>query len=404
MTSPAKAARLGNHTLLISSGSTPRGGESVYLKHGPVMLIRSQNVRMNQLDLSDAAFISNEIDADMRRSVVQRGDVFLNITGASIGRVAMFDLPDVRANVNQHVCIIRPKPEELDSKYLLYYLSGPQMQRDINDRHQHGGTRQALTFSQIADFEIPLPPLPEQRRIAAILDQADRVRRKRQAALALTDQFLRSTFLEMFGDPVRNPKKWEMVDLGSIAEVQGGLQVTSKRASCPLEVPYLRVANVYRDRLDLTEIKTIRVTEAERNRVALRAGDILVVEGHGNREEIGRCAVWDGSIEPCVHQNHLIRVRVNATLSLPEYISAFVNSPAGRRQLFGSSNTTSGLNTISTSTVKETAVLLPPIADQRRFVAARHQWMRSCSTMIRSADACDDLFSTLVQRAFRGEL
>lgn len=122
----------------------------------------------------------------------------------------------------------RPKPAELDAQYLSYYLSGPQMQRDINDRHQHGGTRQALTFSQISDFEFPLPSLPEQRRIAAILDQADGVRRKRQAALALTNQFLRSTFLEMFGDPVRNPKGWEVVRVSDFTNVTGGFAFKSE--------------------------------------------------------------------------------------------------------------------------------------------------------------------------------
>src|ERR1041385_7228156 len=165
-------SRLGPLSLLISSGSTPLGGEAVYLDSGPVALIRSQNVRMNALDLSDVAFISEELNDGMQRSVVARGDVLLNITGASIGRVAHFD-SEQRANVNQHVCIIRPKPGVLESRYLTYFLSSPEIQHDINNRHQHGGTRQALTFSQIANFEIPVPQFSDQRRIADILDEAD---------------------------------------------------------------------------------------------------------------------------------------------------------------------------------------------------------------------------------------
>ena len=78
-------ARLGEVTSHISSGSTPRGGQSVYLDDGPVMLVRSQNVHMNRLVLDDVAFISDEINSQMKRSVVQRNDVLLNITGASIG-------------------------------------------------------------------------------------------------------------------------------------------------------------------------------------------------------------------------------------------------------------------------------------------------------------------------------
>ena len=151
-------ALLGDITSHVSSGSTPRGGDKTYLDEGPVMFIRSQHVHMNQLRLDDVSYISNEVDAQMKRSRVQRGDVLLNITGASIGRVAAFDLPDVRANVNQHVCIIRPVPSRLSSRYLEYFLSRDEFQRKI-DRMQHGGTRQALTFAQIRTFKIPLPPV-----------------------------------------------------------------------------------------------------------------------------------------------------------------------------------------------------------------------------------------------------
>ena len=109
---PSEKQRLGELTYLISSGSTPLGGERAYVRNGPVAFIRSQNVRMNSLDLSDVAYISGEVDNAMRRSQVKFNDVLLNITGASIGRVAVFDLPSIRANVNQHVCIVRPDPKD----------------------------------------------------------------------------------------------------------------------------------------------------------------------------------------------------------------------------------------------------------------------------------------------------
>jgi len=159
------------------------------------------------------------------------------------------------------------------------------------------------------------------------------------------------------------------VTLGEVADVQGGLQVTRKRASLPIEVPYLRVANVYRDRLDLAEMKTMRVTEPELSRVSLKRGDILVVEGHGNPLEIGRTSVWDGSIEPCIHQNHLIRVRMRNGSAIPHYVSTFLNSPVGRRQLIKAGRTTSGLNTINITNVRELQVPLPPLPEQKRIAA-----------------------------------
>ena len=120
-----------------------------------------------------------------------------------------------------------------------------------------------LRTSELLELEIPLPPLAEQRRIAAVLARADRLRRLRRYALELSAGYLQAVFGEMFGDPVTNPKGWEVWPLGELGEVFGGLQISAKRNLLPLKKPYLRVANVYRDHLVLNEIKEISLTEAE---------------------------------------------------------------------------------------------------------------------------------------------
>ncbi|NEP54485.1 MAG: restriction endonuclease subunit S, partial [Moorea sp. SIO3C2] len=183
-----------------------------------------------------------------------------------------------------------------------------------------------------------------------------------------------------------------------------GLQVTSKRKNNPMEIPYLRVANVYRDRLVLDEIKTIRVTEQEAKRTYLQTGDILIVEGHGNSTEIGRSSVWDGSIPNCSHQNHLIRVRIDAEKADSIYMSTFLNSPGGRRQLKKLGKTTSGLNTISTSNVKATKVLLPPLSEQENFVKYRQGIINSLNDYESYLYGLNYIFNSLLQKAFRGEL
>jgi type I restriction enzyme S subunit len=155
--------------------------------------------------------------------------------------------------------------------------------------------------------------------------------------------------------------------LGECGEVQGGLQVSRKRQSLPIQRPYLRVANVYRDRLDLSEVKTIQTTELEATRTRLQQGDLLFVEGHANPNEVGRVAVWDGSIADCLHQNHLIRVRLNPGVLLPAFAVKWFNSPSGARHFRRAGNTTSGLNTISASTGRSAPTPLPSIAEQRRI-------------------------------------
>ena len=136
----------------------------------------------------------------------------------------------------------------------------------------------------------------------------------------------------------------------------------------PYSIPYLRVANVYRGYLNLLEIKKINCTEKELQRTELKKGDLLVVEGHGNPLEIGRVAVWDEEIKPCIHQNHLIRIRPDFNKIKPEFLSFYLNSPIGRRSLLKAAKTTSGLNTISSSQVKDVKVPIYKIKDQENFV------------------------------------
>lgn len=244
----------------------------------------------------------------------------------------------------------------------------------------------------------------EQRRIAAILDQAETLRTQRRTALALLDSLTQSLFLDMFGDPVTNPKGWSMSTIGDLAEVQGGLQVTSARKNLPVEVPYLRVANVYRGFLDLSEIKTIRATPAEIQRTTLVKNDLLLVEGHGNPNEIGRAALWNGEIEQCVHQNHLIRARFDCNKVEPVFASEYVNSPGGRQHLLRAGKSTSGLNTISVSNVRETPIALPPLAIQQNFTTRIQSIESLKATHRRALAALDELFASLQQRAFAGEL
>ncbi|MDP1624273.1 MAG: restriction endonuclease subunit S [bacterium] len=165
--------KLEGFTSLVSSGSTPLGGSNVYTASG-IRFIRSQNVLMNKFDFSDIAFISEEIYNSMKRTFVKRNDVLLNITGASIGRVACYQ-DEIFANVNQHVCIIRCKPEKLNPIYLSYFLSMPSFQEKFIT-NQSGATRQALNFEQIKDFNISVPPLSLQEEFAGVVGRVESLR------------------------------------------------------------------------------------------------------------------------------------------------------------------------------------------------------------------------------------
>ena len=158
-----KYVKLGEILKLIGSGITPKGGRNVYQNTG-IIFIRSQNVYPNKLMLDDVAYINEQIDEKMKRSRIKPNDVLLNITGASIGRATY--IPEIfpRANVNQHVCILRFSPDEVYSKYISSFLNSPQGQSYINSI-QIGATRQALNYSQINNFPVPLTSINEQHKI-----------------------------------------------------------------------------------------------------------------------------------------------------------------------------------------------------------------------------------------------
>lgn len=166
-----KKSKLGDFALLVTSGSTPKGGSESYLKEG-VPLIRSQNVLWNELRLEDVVFISEETHKNMKRSQLNNRDVLLNITGASIGRSVVYRGADFEANVNQHVCIIRLN-EYINPYYLSYYFANEEFQKNVVNKNI-GATRQAFNYTQIKNFDILVPDLSLQNTFEDKVKQVDK--------------------------------------------------------------------------------------------------------------------------------------------------------------------------------------------------------------------------------------
>ena len=173
MTSEWENVKLGNVTSKIGSGSTPRGGSKVYLKDGEYALFRSQNVLNNSFSKNGLVYIDSEAAKKLQNVNIERSDVLLNITGDSVARVCKAPCEYLPARVNQHVAIIRTIPSKLDSSYLNYYLNSRSMQNYMLTIASAGATRNALTKGMIEDFDISVPPLQTQKKIAHILSTLD---------------------------------------------------------------------------------------------------------------------------------------------------------------------------------------------------------------------------------------
>jgi type I restriction enzyme S subunit len=174
--------------------------------------------------------------------------------------------------------------------------------------------------------------------------------------------------------PYPTPAGWVWLRIGSIFEVAGGIQKTPAREPRSNPYPYLGVGNVYRGRLDLSNIKQFELLPGELERRRLESGDILVIEGNGSFNEIGRCAKWTGEIADCVHQNHVIRCRP-CDMRITDFILLFLNSPKGIEIMQRLAITSSGLYSLSVGKIRQIEIPLPPLAEQRRIVAKVHELM-----------------------------
>ena len=326
-----------------------------------IPLVRVTDISKNHFDSTNLYRISASLDEEFARSRIEGGEILLSIQG-TVGRVAIAPPEMKGANISRTIAIISPD-ERVNRQYLYHYL---RRLGDASGFYISGTTRASLNISELRSIEIPLSSLEEQRRIAAILDKASAIRSCSEKATRNAADIKASLFDEAFIAHGRHGH-WEQLALGELCDVQGGLQVTSARSAMPIRVPYLRVANVLRGRLDLAEIKEIKCSQPELDRTRLQSKDLLVVEGHGNPNEIGRVAMWTEQPGEMVHQNHLIRVRTKASSLVPEFLCFYLNSRIGRRHLLKRANTTSGLNTISTSVVKSAPIIVPPVDEQRSF-------------------------------------
>ena len=198
------------------------------------------------------------------------------------------------------------------------------------------------------------------------------------------------------------PEGWTWATVEQIGEVTGGLTKNSKRGELPLKMPYLRVANVYAGELRLDDVEHIGCTEAELPRTLLKPGDLLVVEGNGSIDQIGRSAVWDGQIARCLHQNHLIKVRF-AERVMADWVQTWLQSPHGRQEIVNCASSTSGLHTLSISKIEAIRV---PVAGLTEMAAALGMIASAGqpAEQIGEFGAVGDLRQSILAAAFRGEL
>jgi type I restriction enzyme S subunit len=296
--------------------------------------------------------------------------------------------------------VLSPRTKHVDQDYF-YHLLGSPIVYAAFERLAAGAVVKNLNSELVRGVRVPLPPLSEQRRIADILDKADAIRRKRKEAIALPADLLRSAFLEMFGDPVTNPKGWPLHSVSDLCEnKQYG---TAEKANKNREgAPVLRMNNLtYSGAIDLAELKWVPLSDAERAKLDLRDGDVLFNRVN-SRELVGKTAVWHHG-NGYTFAGYLIRLRMKREV-LGDYVAAAMNMPSMKRVLMRIAKPSINMANISGTDLSRVKIPLPPLTEQRKYRQVCRHVCGWRAHLEEHAHATSALFDSLVQRAFRGEL
>lgn len=381
-----------------TSGGTPSRKNQSYYQNGTIPWVKSGELENNIITTSEE-FITEEGLLNSSAKIFPAGTLLIALYGATIGKLAFLGID---AATNQAVCGIFQN-ENVALKYLYYYLL---FQRPNLIKQGVGGAQPNISQTILKKLEISYPDsITEQERIVTRIEELFSELDKAVETLQTTKQQL-AVYRQAVYSSVYSGIT-ELRPITDFFEITGGLTKNSKRSELPIKMPYLRVANVYYNRLDLNEINNIGVTESEVERTLLEKNDLLFVEGNGSKSQIGRVAIWDGSIEQCLHQNHIIKGRPLGNM-LPEYALFYLISGGGRNQITDIAKSTSGLYTLSTNKVKNLQIPVCNITKQQQVINEIASRLSICESIEQTVDTAlaqaDAMRQSILKQAFEGAL
>jgi len=341
-------------------------------------------------------------DAPSRaRKQIQVNDVLVSTVRPNLNAVAI--VPEwLDAEIaSTGFCVLRANPDAMNARFLYYRVRTPEFVRFLCDRTT-GASYPAVTDGIVKHAPVPLPSLPEQVRIVEILDAAEKLRQLREQAYRRTACLIPALFHEMFGDPATNPKGWPIVP---VREVMTTCEygTSTKGNDEGRGIPVLRMGNVtVGGYLDVSDLKHVELQEAEKGKYLLQAGDVLFNRTN-SRELVGKTGMWDGRF-PAVAASYFIRLRFDDKKEHPQHFTTFMNLPNMKRELAAMARGAVGQANINGKELQAIRFPLPPIKLQREFAARVVGVQAMEANQVSSRRRLDDLFQSLLHRAFRGEL
>ncbi len=353
---------------------------------GGVPYVRPSEIVGDSIDLPNIKRTSTAIAERYKRSTLETGDLLISIVG-TLGKLAIVPPELNDGNITQSSARIRLDKSKADLRYVKQVLSSSFASRQY-DRHRLGTGVPRLNIHHVRDLLIPLPPLEEQRRIAAILDKADELRTKRREAIAKLDTLAQSIFIDMFGDPAKNPLDWSEVALGDITELLSGFAFKSAQFGDEIGLPVVRIRDVKRGYSE-----TYFDGEYDPKYI-IDDGDLLIgMDGEFNRE------TWSGG--QALLNQRVCKLEADQNSLDQRYLHHFL--PQALKEIErGTSFAT--VKHISAKQIRAIRIPLPPLETQLKFASLVKLVEQDTSRYKEQISRLNTLSSSLQQRAFKGEL
>lgn len=349
-------------------------------------------------------FINQSKFNELKRFILSPGDLIMSCSG-TMGKIAIVPNGVKTGIINQALLKLTPS-EKIDINYLKYWLESESFQFTLNENTHGAAIKNVASVSVLKAIEIPLPPLAEQKRIAAILDNADAIRRKRQQAIQLADDFLSAVFLEMFGDPVTNPKGWETKTIDQLISdekyaLKRGPFGGALKKEIFIEKGYLVYEQYHALNGDFTYQRYFIDEKKfqELKGFEVKPKDIIVSCSGVN---LGRLAeVPPGSPVGIINQA-LMKITLNERVMLNELFIDIFSNPSFKTAFYGDFRGAAIPNFPPMSTFREFKFIVPPLELQQKYVRIKSKMSLHSKDSIKMDDL--KLFDALSQRAFSGQL
>ncbi|MGS0535839.1 restriction endonuclease subunit S [Pseudoalteromonas sp. SaAl2] len=362
-----------------------------FVKEG-VPFISAGNLSGEELNRSSFNYISEERYNLLSNGKVKENDILFCLRG-SLGKFAIVKGIE-RGAIASSLVIIRNN-EKINLNFLKHYLGSPLCQREIN-QFENGAAQPNLSAKDLKSFKIPLPPLDEQKRIAAILDKADTIRRKRQQAIQLADDFLRSVFLDMFGDPVTNSKGWDIKKLDEVGVLDRGKSKHRPRNDPKLlggEHPLIQTGDVAKSGGYITSYSATYSDFGLAQSRKWKAGTLCITIA----ANIAKTGIL--TFEACFPDS-VVGFKPNQLVTT-EYVQTWLSF---LQKILEANAPESAQKNINLAILRDLDIPLPPIEQQVRFTNTVENMNEIKRKFNNSNELKKDAFNSLSQKAFAGEL